>query len=196
MIDDLDVGFCRDPRKTLAYLARAWPRVTFHWLAWFEDSKANATHFVSEVVERHRVLVLESRNADVWVARPLPFVISHVETIALRCGVTLTPHAVAVQRARTYAQRLGVVLDGLQRAGHFTAFNRSYRMYREARRLGGESAAPFWAVKEQLRQMIIRHLVAQKSFDQNALLEEIRKRFPWFKLNGGLHLASGKHKRN
>jgi hypothetical protein len=174
------VGFCRDPRKALAYLARAWPRAGFAWAAWFEDSKRGAANFVAEIGAHASDLIVGRRDDHVKTTRPLPFVIAHVETIAIRYGITLTPHASAIQRAKIYAKRLDVALNDLQRFGHFGAFNHAYRVYREQRRLAGESAAPYWAVREQMRQIIIRWLVTHARLDQNALLEEIRQRFPWF----------------
>jgi hypothetical protein len=190
------LGFCRDPHKALSYIARAWPRASFAWMAWFEDSKPGAAAFVAEIGEHERELIVTRRDETIRVPRKLVSVIAHVEMIALRHKVTLTTHRTAINRARIYADKLDMVLTGLQRAGHFAAFNHAYRIYREARRLEGESAAPFWACKEQMRQTIIRHLVTHKWTDQNALLEEIRQRFPWFNRYGRLHGATGFRSRN
>jgi hypothetical protein len=190
------VGFCRDPHKALSYIARAWPRASFAWMAWFEDARPGAAAFVAEIGEHERDLIVMRRDETIREPRELASVIAHVETIALRHKLTLTPHRSAINRARIYADKLDMVLTGLQRAGHFAAFNRAYRIYRETRRLESESAAPFWAVKEQMRQTIIRHLVKNRWIDQQALLEEIRQRFPWFNRYGRLHSTSGKPSRN
>jgi virulence-associated protein VagC len=190
------IGFCRDPRKALAYISRGWPRAAFAWMAWFADSKNGATHFVAEVSAHEREIIVNWRSDLVRIPRELPFVIAHVETIAARLMVTLTPHATAIERAKVCADRLDVALNALQRAGHFASFNHAYRIYREEKRLAGESAAPYWAAKEQMRQTIIRWLITHATLDQNALIEEIRARFPWFKQYGGFHRANAIRSRN
>jgi hypothetical protein len=190
------IGFCRDPHRALGYIMRAWPRAAFAWMAWFEDAKPQAAGFVAEILEHERDLLVVRRDDKARIPRALPFVISHIEMIALRHDTTLTQHVVAVERAKALSARLDTALDALQRAGHFGSFNHAYRIYREQRRLGGESAAPFWAAKDQMRQTIIRWLISHTTLDQNALLEEIRQRFPWFKQYGSFHRPNAKRPRN
>lgn len=175
------VGFCHDPVKVLTYMARKWPRTRFGWIAWFEDQQPAAASFVAEIQENAKELIFGRREDNVMTPRRLPWVVAHIENLAKMEGVTLTPHAIAVNRAKLCARRLADALNALQEQGHFSAFNHAYRIYRERQRMRGELAMPYWAAKEDLRRIIIRWLVHHQYIDPAALLSEIRERFPWFR---------------
>jgi len=184
------VGFCHDPRRALTYLARRWPRASFGWMAWFEDGKMQAASFVAEILENSGELLALGQPHNRLA------VVERIESIAKLESVTLTPHKNAVERAQAYTRRLDGALATLQQGGHFGSFNHAYRIYRERQRLKGESALPYWAAKEQMRQTIILWLVQHQRIDPAALLTEIRERFPWFKTYGRLHVAGKKAPRN
>ena len=190
------VGFCHDPHKTLTYMARRWPRVAFAWMAWFEDSKPVAANFIAAVMEAAPDMIAARRDNHVKAPQPLSFVTARIENLARFEKVVLTPHGNAIVRARIYANRLDGVLATLQHSGEFSAFNHAYRIYREGQRMKGESALPYWAAKEQMRQLIIRWLVTHPRIDVAALVTEIRERFPWFKAYGRTHSMHRSHVRN
>jgi hypothetical protein len=170
------VGFAHDPRKTLAFLNRRWPSLTISWLAWFDDSRDEASSFIDEISNRARDIVTSHGTT-----RPLAELIFHVETIAVWENVTLTPHSRAVARARAASERLDQALATLKASGELAAFNRAYRRHRQDLAAKGESAIPFWAAQQGLRRLIIRHLANHESFFVSWILSEIRKQFPWFR---------------
>jgi hypothetical protein len=170
------VGFAHDPRKTLAFLNRRWPAVTIPWLAWFDDSKDEASSFINEISNNARDMVTRHGTT-----RPLADVVAHVESLAGFEGVTLTPHSRAIARARAASERLDQALATLKASGELAAFNRAYRRHRQDLNAKGESAMPFWAAQQGLRRLIIRHLANHDSFFVSWILSEIRKQFPWFR---------------
>jgi hypothetical protein len=174
------VGFLNDPQKALTYLVRKWPHASFAWMAWFEGSTPKGAAFIADISGRAAELIYLRRD-KMKIPRRTPWVINTIETLALRGQVTLTPHAIAINRAKFYARRLDTVLTNLQANGTFGAFNRAYRIYRERQRMSSESALPYWAAKEQLRKVLIRYLVVHKDADFYELLVEIQTKFPWFK---------------
>jgi hypothetical protein len=180
------VGFLHDPSKALAYMVRKWPHVSFAWMAWFDANTSAGASFISEISGRSAELIYMRRD-QTRIPRRIPWVINYIETLALREQVVLTPHAIAINRAKFYARRLDAVLTTLQHNGTFSAFNRAYRIYRDSQRMSGESAVPFWAAKEQLRKVLIRYLVAHKDVDFYELLAEISAKFPWFNSSGRAH---------
>jgi hypothetical protein len=97
-------------------------------------------------------------------------------------GVTLTPHARAIERAKVYAGYLDDAIEAMQRDGTFSAFNHAYKLYRQERAKRNESAPPFWAVMHELRALIIRSLIAspKNRLVPASVIIEIRKQFPWF----------------
>ena len=108
------VGFCHDPVKVLTYMARKWPRTRFGWIAWFEDQQPAAASFVAEIQENAKELIFGRREDNVMTPRRLPWVVAHIENLAKMEGVTLTPHAIAVNRAKLCARRLADALNALQ----------------------------------------------------------------------------------
>jgi hypothetical protein len=173
------VGFAHDPRKTLAFLnRRRWPVVTISWLAWFDDSKDEASSFINEITNNAGELLSKDGNT-----RTLASVIAHIESLASLEGLTLTPHARAIARAGAASERLDQALATLKAQGELTAFNRAYRTYRQQRQSDGESALPFWAAQEGLRRLIIRHLANHDNFFVPLILSDIRQAFPWFRVH-------------
>jgi hypothetical protein len=170
------IGFAHDPRKTLAFLARRWPSLTISWLAWFDDSKDEASSFIDEISNNAGELLSKDGST-----RTLASVIVHIESIAELEGLTLTPHARAIARAGAASERLDQALATLKAQGELAAFNRAYRTYRQQRQSDGESALPFWAAQQGLRRLIIRHLANNDNFFVPLILSDIRQAFPWFR---------------
>jgi hypothetical protein len=168
------IGFAHDPRKTLAFLNRRWPLVRIAWLAWFDDSKDEASSFINDITEA-RDIVAEYGT--------LPLLIARLESLARAEGLTLTPHARAIARASAASERLDQALATLKAQGELAAFNRAYRTYRQQRQSDGESALPFWAAQQGLRRLIIRHLANNDNFFVPLILSDIRQQFPWFRLH-------------
>jgi hypothetical protein len=166
------VGFAHDPRKTKAFLVRRWPRLTISWLAWFDDSKDEASSFIDEISEA-RDIVAEYGTMALLVAR--------LESLARAEGVTLTPHWRAVERAKASSVRLDEALAKLKSSGELSAFNHAYRAYRQERVANGESVMPYWAAQQALRRLIIQHLVQHENFLAPQMLSDIRQHFPWFR---------------
>jgi phytoene dehydrogenase-like protein len=172
------VGFAHDPRKTKAFLARRWPSLTISWLAWFDDSKDEASSFIDEISNNAGELLSKDGST-----RTLASVIVHIESLASFEGLTLTPHARAIARAGAASERLDQALATLKAQGELAAFNRAYRTYRQQRQSDGESALPFWAAQQGLRRLIIRHLANNDNFFVPLILSDIRQQFPWFRLH-------------
>jgi hypothetical protein len=167
------IGFAHDPRKALAFLNRRWPAVTISWLTWFDDSKDEASSFITEISDNVNDLITRDRT--------LQSVAAHIESLAGAEGVTLTPHGRAVARAHAASERLDQALAWLKTTGELAAFNRAYRIHRQERHANGESAMPFWAVQQGLRRLIIRYLAAHDNFLIKPILIDIRQQFPWFR---------------
>lgn len=173
----VSVGVARDLDQALRHLRVIFsPRVSFGWVAWSQR--------YSDLVRIAQMpdLIFVNRGDGVRVVRSLASVVDVIELTARENTVTLTPHARVLERARGYAMYLDEALAALQQAGHLSAFNHAYKVYRLDLKRQGESVAPYWAVFEQLRAVIVRALVNQQ---KNALapdtaLQEIRKHFPWF----------------
>jgi hypothetical protein len=166
------IGFAHDPRKTKAFLVRRWPRLTISWLAWFDDSRDEASSFISDITEA-RDIVAEYGTLRLLIAR--------LESLARAEGVTLTPHARAIARAGAASERLERALAAFKARGELSAFNRSYRIHRQERHAKGESSMPYWAAQQGLQRLIIRHLAAHDSFFIPSILTDIRQQFPWFR---------------
>jgi hypothetical protein len=170
------VGFAHDPRKTKAFLIRRWPSLTISWLAWFDDSKDEASSFINDISGNISDILIEHGTA-----RPLAGVVAHIESLARAEGLTLTPHGRAIERAHAASERLSQALAALKARGELAAFNAAYRVYRQERNANGESAMPFWAAEQGLQRLIIRHLVSHDNFLVSAMLPAIRQAFPWFR---------------
>jgi hypothetical protein len=167
------IGFAHDPRKALVFLNRRWPAVTISWLAWFDDSKDEASSFITEISDNVNDLITRDRT--------LQSVAAHIESLACAEGVTLTPHGRAVARAHAASERLERALAAFKARGELAAFNRSYRIHRQQRHSTGESTMPYWAVQQGLRRLIIRNLAAHDNFLIASILIDIRQQFPWFR---------------
>jgi hypothetical protein len=175
------VGVCRDPQRSLDHLMRRWNDVTFGWLAWINDHHRNAAIFTAELVAGSSEIIFDRDDDGVRTSRSLSYVVGKIEQIAEHHSIALTSHDMALKRARLYAQKLDNVLAALQQRGAFHAFNHAYRVHREQARNRNESVLPYFAVRDELRRVIIRYLVAHDDrIDVGAVLEEIRQRFPWF----------------
>jgi hypothetical protein len=170
------IGFAHDPRKTLTFLQRRWPSLTISWLAWFDDSKDEASSFITEISENASELLTRDGSA-----RTLVGVVAHIESLANCEGLTLTPHGRAVERAKASSVRLDAALEALKASGELKSFNYAYRTYRQQRNANGESAMPFWAAQQALRRLIIQHLVRHDRFFVPAMLTDIHQAFPWFR---------------
>jgi hypothetical protein len=170
------VGFAHDPRKTKVLLVLRWPRLTISWLAWFDDSKDEASRFIDDITDNIDDMLIEH-----GIARPLAGVIARIERLARIEGLTLTPHRRAVERAKASSVKLDEALAKLKSSGELSAFNHAYRAYRQERVANGESAMPYWAAQQALRRLIIQHLVRHKNFFARQMLSDIRQHFPWFR---------------
>lgn len=169
------IGFSHDPRKTRTFLGQRWPRVAIAWLAWIDENAPGAPELCATIVEQQSTIA--------GIRQPLSVVLTKIEALAYLHKVTLTPNARAIERARACSERLDRALMTLQANGQLGAFNHAYRVYREGQRARGESAMPYWAVRQDLRRVVIRYLAAHSEVDPSVLLDEIRERFPWFHSN-------------
>jgi hypothetical protein len=162
----INVGVARDLDKARRHLQRiVAPAAAFGWIAWATDYQALSN--IAQVIP---------------LGRPLPELVAEIEKRALACGLTLTPHARALERAETYAGYLDQAIASMQRDGTLAAFNLAYKSHRLALHRRGQSAQPYWAVVQELRALIIRSLVAEPKhrLDAGAVITQIRQQFPWF----------------
>jgi len=185
----VSVGVTRDLDQALRHLKVMFsPMVSFGWIAW--SPRYTDLVKISQLPD----LIYVNRGDGVRVVRSLSGLVGLIETIAKENSITLTPHARAIERSKAYARYLDEALAEMQKQGHLAAFNHAYKAYRLELKRAGESVAPYWAVLEQLRAVIVRALVAnQKSaLAPGTALNEIRKHFPWFtrwRSNGRTHKA-------
>ena len=174
-IDDgspVSVGAARDLDKALTHLQTIIsPTVAFGWVAW-----SSRYDVLVEIAQEPDLLHFDSGEAI-----PLAQLVGLIELKAQQRGVTLTPHSRAPERAQVYAKFLDDTLDAMQDSGEFAAFNAAYKAHRQEARARGESVQPYWAVMTDLRGVVIRALVTNRKMrlQPSAILEEIRKHFPW-----------------
>jgi hypothetical protein len=162
----INVGVARDLDKARRHLQRiVAPAAAFGWIAWATDYQALSN--IAQVIP---------------LGRPLPELVAEIEKRALACGLTLTPHARALERAETYAGYLDQAITSMQRDGTLGAFNLAYKTHRLSLLRKGEAAQPYWAVMQELRAVIVRSLVAEPKnrLVPVSVIKEIREHFPWF----------------
>jgi hypothetical protein len=172
----ITVGVARDLDKAIRHMRRIIsPTASIAWIAW-------GLHY-GELAQIAQTPDLIYANHD-GVKRPLPLKVLTplIELMAKMCGVTLTPHAKAIERAELYAGYLDEAIQAMRRDGTFSALNRAYKFYRQDGIRRNESVTPYWVVMHELRALIIRALVAapQNKLMPASVITEIRKRFPWF----------------
>jgi hypothetical protein len=73
---------------------------------------------------------------------------------AARLGVTLSDHAVVMQRARAAVGKLNGKLETAQANGDLRFFNRAYHRYRLACQQRGEHAMPYGTAMAKLRTLL------------------------------------------
>jgi hypothetical protein len=171
------VGVARDLDKAIRHMRRIIsPTASIAWIAWGMDYDRLAT-----IAQTPNLIYV---NCDDGVKRALPLneLVDVIEMMAQSRGITLTPHAKAIERAELYAGYLDQAIAAMRRDGTFSALNRAYKVYRQDGLRRNESVTPYWVVMHELRALIIRALVAapQNKLMPASVIAEIRKRFPWF----------------
>jgi hypothetical protein len=86
---------------------------------------------------------------------------------------TLTTNDVAIERARTAAQRLDAYLGSLGRNGVLREFNRAFKHHREAATMRGEGFMSYKAAESRLRRALIPMLVNGRTIGAQSLFEDI-----------------------
>ena len=148
------VGVARDLDKALRHLQKTIdPAAQLGWIAWGMSYDA-----LLQIAKAPELLLIE--RGGIKAQLPLAQVVGLVQLKAQQLGVTLTPHARALERAEVYSAYLDSALAELQRNGTFAAFNAAYKQHRQASARNRESVVPFWAVMQELRAVVIRALVA------------------------------------
>jgi hypothetical protein len=173
----ITVGVARDLDKALRHIRRIIsPTASIGWIAWSQAFEALAA------IVRTPNLIYVNRDDGVKRALPLNELVDVIEMMAQSRGITLTPHAKAIERAELYAGYLDQAIAAMRRDGTFSALNRAYKFYRQDGLRRNESVTPYWVVMHELRALIIRALVAapQNKLMPASVIAEIRKRFPWF----------------
>jgi hypothetical protein len=173
----ITVGVARDLDKAIRHMRRIIsPTASIAWIAWASDYDRLAT------IAQTPNLIYVNRDDGVKRALPLNELVDVIEMMAQSRGITLTPHAKAIERAELYAGYLDQAIAAMRRDGTFSALNRAYKFYRQDGLRRNESVTPYWVVMHELRALIIRALVAapQNKLMPASVLAEIRKQFPWF----------------
>jgi hypothetical protein len=87
--------------------------------------------------------------------------------LALQCaashyGVRLTPHLIAVSRAKIAAAKLTFFLDAIQASGGLADFNRAYKRKRMAATARGEGFMGYKTAMMRLRRAVIVMLIEKR----------------------------------
>jgi hypothetical protein len=173
----ITVGVARDLDKAIRNIRKIMsPTAAIGWIAWGMDYAALTA------IAQTPNLIYVNRDDGIKRALPLNELVALIGLLANMRGVTLTPHARAIERAKVYAGYLDEAIEAMQRDGTFSAFNHAYKLYRQERAKRNESVTPFWAVMHELRALIIRSLIAspKNRLVPASVIIEIRKQFPWF----------------
>ena len=173
----ITVGVARDLDKAIRNIRRIMsPTASIAWIAWGMDYEALTA------IAQTPNLIYVNRDDGIKRALPLNELVDVIQLMAKMRGVTLTPHARAIERAEVYARYLDEAMEAMQPDGTFTAFNHAYKLHRQELAKRNESATPFWAVMHELRALIIRSLIKspKNRLVPASVIVEIRKAFPWF----------------
>jgi hypothetical protein len=92
---------------------------------------------------------------------------------AAECGVTLTPHDVAMERAKDAAARIESFMDSLKGTGRLKAFNTTYKAARAAAAARGEGFMSYTVALGRLRARIGARLAGGGNVYEPGLMAEV-----------------------